>query len=122
MTQTETGTITEAPADVPPMWFVVPQGFHALPIAANEEERARKAREMVRELYPEGEEALWEPAARYYAAVGEAVSDRVLPTRPEFCEMTVTIMRTVSFDAADAAGADGGDTGDGVVVGAGEAA
>ncbi len=75
---TVTGTGTGTGGSVPPVTFTAPDGFHALPIAATERERAEKARAMVRELYKEGNEALWEQAARYYAAVGETVSDGVL--------------------------------------------
>lgn len=55
--------------DVPPMWFISPEGFHALPIAASAEERAEGAAEFVREMFPEGETELWTAAAPYYAAV-----------------------------------------------------
>nr|WP_202447304.1 hypothetical protein [Streptomyces sp. SID5468] len=56
---------------MPPIRFTVPTGFHSLPIAATEEERDELAAQFVRELYPNGDEALWTPAAPYYAAVGE---------------------------------------------------
>jgi hypothetical protein len=64
--------------DIPPLSFVVPESFHALPIAATEEERAALAREFVRELYPNGDDALWTPAAPYYAALGESMGDQGL--------------------------------------------
>lgn len=64
--------------DIPPLSFVVPDSFHALPIAATDEERAALAREFVRELYPNGDDALWTPAAPYYAALGEAMGDQGL--------------------------------------------
>ncbi|MFW6691711.1 hypothetical protein [Streptomyces sp. MAR4 CNX-425] len=56
---------------IPPMWFTVPDGFHALPIAATPEERTALADTFVRELYPEGDDALWAASAPYYGAVGE---------------------------------------------------
>jgi hypothetical protein len=64
--------------DIPPLSFVVPESFHALPIAASSEERAALAEEFVRELYPNGDDALWTPAAPYYAALGEAMGDQGL--------------------------------------------
>ncbi|MET9219666.1 hypothetical protein ABZX65_13025 [Streptomyces sp. NPDC003300] len=65
-------------SDVPPLSFVVPESFHGLPIAATPEERAALAEEFVREMYPEGNDDLWTPAAPYYAALGEAMGDRGL--------------------------------------------
>ncbi|MEE4545450.1 hypothetical protein V2S66_26210 [Streptomyces sp. V4-01] len=73
----ETLLTVELP-DIPPLSFVVPESFHALPIAAGPEERAALAEEFVRELYPNGDDALWTPAAPYYAALGEAMGDQGL--------------------------------------------
>ena len=64
--------------DIPPMAFVVPDSFHALPIAVTPEERALMAEEFVRELYPNGDEDLWTPAAPYYAALGEGMTQQGL--------------------------------------------
>lgn len=64
--------------DIPPLTFDVPESFHALPIAGTPEERALLAEQFVRELYPNGSEDLWTPAAPYYAAIGEAMGDRGL--------------------------------------------
>jgi hypothetical protein len=64
--------------DIPPLSFVVPESFHALPIAASPEERAVLAEEFVRELYPNGNDDLWTPAAPYYAALGETMGDQGL--------------------------------------------
>jgi hypothetical protein len=63
-------------AGIPPLALAVPESFHALPIAATEEERAALAEQFVRELYPEGDADLWTPAAPYYAAVGEALGEQ----------------------------------------------
>lgn len=66
--------IAVATTDVPPMWFTVPEGFHGLPLGATPEERAQGAAEMVRSMFPDGDDALWTPAAPYYAAIGEVMS------------------------------------------------
>lgn len=63
---------------IPPLWFTVPDSFYALPLALSPEERAAGAAEFVRELYPNGDEALWTPAATYYASVAETMSDNGL--------------------------------------------
>jgi hypothetical protein len=55
----------------PPLRFVVPEGFHPLPLAATAEERARSAGEFVRELHPDGDDAPRSPAAPYFAGVAE---------------------------------------------------
>ncbi|MFH8609046.1 hypothetical protein ACH4D5_16360 [Streptomyces sp. NPDC018029] len=61
--------------DPPPLWFNVPEGFHALPLAATPEERAARAHEFVRGLYSRGDERIWEPAAPYYAGLAELMAD-----------------------------------------------
>lgn len=73
-------TTTEAITlpDLPPLTFDVPESFHALPIAVSPEERALLAEEFVRELYPNGNDDLWTPAAPYYAAIGEAMGEQGL--------------------------------------------
>lgn len=69
------GTVSSA---IPPLWFTVPGSFYALPLAITPEERAVAAAEFVRELYPNGDEALWTPAAPYYATVAEAMTENGL--------------------------------------------
>ncbi|MFE0174387.1 hypothetical protein ACFWZ2_18895 [Streptomyces sp. NPDC059002] len=59
----------------PPIWFNVPDGFYALPLAATPEERAERAHEFVRGLYSRGDESIWEPAAPYYAGLAELMAD-----------------------------------------------
>jgi hypothetical protein len=63
---------------IPPLEFVVPESFHALPVAASAEERAELAAEFVRELYPNGNDELWTAAAPQYAALGEAMGGQGL--------------------------------------------
>ncbi|GAA2117548.1 hypothetical protein [Streptomyces synnematoformans] len=58
---------------IPPVWFTVPDGFHPLPIAATPDERAALADGFVRELFPNGDDALWASSAPYYARMGELV-------------------------------------------------
>jgi hypothetical protein len=79
-TADDSGTALRAfdASDVPPISFVVPESFHGLPIAATPEERAALAETFVRDLYPEGSDDLWTPAAPYYAALGEAMGDQGL--------------------------------------------
>lgn len=59
---------------VPPITFVVPEGIHALPVDASAEERGSAAADFVRELYPGGDDTLWESAAPYYAQVTAAMA------------------------------------------------
>ncbi|MEU1121219.1 MULTISPECIES: hypothetical protein [unclassified Streptomyces] len=54
---------------IPPLAFVVPDGFHALPVDVTAEERSTAAQEFVRGLYPEGDTELWDSAAPYYEHV-----------------------------------------------------
>ncbi|GAA3496064.1 hypothetical protein GCM10019016_031650 [Streptomyces prasinosporus] len=67
--------ISAAQGGLPPLWFLAPEGFFALPVAAAPEERAERARSFVRELYSRGDESIWEPAAPYYAAMTELMGD-----------------------------------------------
>lgn len=67
--------VSSADGDLPPVWFLVPEGFFSLPLAATPEERAERARSFVRELYSRGDETVWEPAAPYYAAIAELMAD-----------------------------------------------
>ncbi|MET8456313.1 hypothetical protein [Streptomyces parvulus] len=58
-------------ADLPPLWFIAPEGFFALPLAATAEERLEGASAFVRALYSRGDERTWDPAAPYYAGLAE---------------------------------------------------
>ncbi|MFJ8995767.1 hypothetical protein ACIRQH_35845 [Streptomyces sp. NPDC102279] len=60
--------------DVPPLAFTTPEGFFSLPLAATPEDRAALSASFVRELYSRGDEALWDPAAPYYAALAEQLA------------------------------------------------
>ncbi|MER5518699.1 hypothetical protein [Streptomyces sp. NPDC002763] len=61
-------------ADVPPLTFDVPEGFFTLPLSADPEARTALSDEFVRDLYSQGDEALWTPAAPYYAALAEQLA------------------------------------------------
>jgi hypothetical protein len=63
------------PRSVPPFSFVAPNGFHPLPIAPSPEERATRSRQFVRDLYSRGDNAIWEPAAPFYAALAEYMAE-----------------------------------------------
>ena len=67
--------VSAADGNVPPLWFLAPEGFFALPIAVTPEERSERALSFVRELYSRGDESIWEPAAPYYAAIAELMGD-----------------------------------------------
>ncbi|MEU3145468.1 hypothetical protein [Streptomyces sp. NPDC006999] len=61
--------------DLPPLWFLAPEGFFALPVATTVEERAERARSFVQELYSRGDETIWESAALYYTAIAESMGE-----------------------------------------------
>ncbi|GAA3257474.1 MULTISPECIES: hypothetical protein [Streptomyces] len=67
--------LNASPGVLPPLWFVAPEGFFALPIAATPEERTERARAFVRELYSRGDASIWEPAGPYYEAITEMMGD-----------------------------------------------
>ncbi|MGW0368524.1 hypothetical protein ACWDZW_06285 [Streptomyces coeruleorubidus] len=72
---TNTQHESAAGGNLPPVWFLAPEGFFALPIAATPEERSERALSFVRELYPRGDQSIWEPAAPFYAATAELMGD-----------------------------------------------
>ncbi|MFI6852414.1 hypothetical protein [Streptomyces sp. NPDC050416] len=67
-------TIIEDPA-IPPLWFVAPEGFHALPVDAEPGARLSAADQFTRELFPEGDAHLWDSAAPFYAGLTEVFAD-----------------------------------------------
>ncbi|MFE1440908.1 hypothetical protein [Streptomyces sp. NPDC058739] len=70
-----TAPLPPPPSEPPPIWFITPEGFFALPLAATSEERGELAESFVRELYSRGDEAVWNPAAPHYAAIAELLTD-----------------------------------------------
>ncbi|MFE1946252.1 hypothetical protein [Streptomyces massasporeus] len=67
--------VSAADGNIPPLWFLAPEGFFALPLAATPGERSERAFSFVRELYSRGDESIWEPAAPYYMAIAELMRD-----------------------------------------------
>ncbi|GAA2555199.1 hypothetical protein [Streptomyces koyangensis] len=63
-----------SPPEPPPLWFVAPDGFYALPIAPTPEERTEAAGQFVRGLFSRGDDTVWEPAAPYYAGLAELMA------------------------------------------------
>lgn len=95
----------------PPLWFNVPDGFFALPLAATPEERTERAREFVRGLYSRGDESIWEPAAPYYAGVAELMADAGV----SYSAMGLFSTADADEDAEAAMDGNGGWGGSGVV-------
>ncbi|MFE0820743.1 hypothetical protein [Streptomyces sp. NPDC058847] len=75
MTSTTEHTIPAPPSAPPPIWFLAPDGFFALPLAERPEDRAERAEAFVRELYSRGNEANWNPAAPYFAGLAELLGN-----------------------------------------------
>ncbi|MEU0966554.1 hypothetical protein ABZ357_14500 [Streptomyces sp. NPDC005917] len=67
-------TATAAEENIPPMSFVVPDGFHALPVGIPDDERASATAEFVRGVYPGGDDVLWQSTAPFYELVAEAMA------------------------------------------------
>ncbi|OWA09324.1 hypothetical protein B9W62_16395 [Streptomyces sp. CS113] len=60
-------------AEPPPVWFLTPEGFFALPLADGPAERVERAESFVRQLYSRGSEEIWAPAAPTYATLAERI-------------------------------------------------
>ncbi|MGW7241676.1 hypothetical protein [Streptomyces sp. NPDC054804] len=67
-------TVTAAEQHIPPMTFVAPDGFHALPVDISGEERTGAVTGFVRDLYPGGDDVLWQSTAPFYELVTEAMA------------------------------------------------
>ncbi|MFE0099467.1 hypothetical protein [Streptomyces sp. NPDC059009] len=93
----------------PPIWFLSPEGFFALPLAATAEERTERAHSFVRELYSHGDDSIWEPAAPYYSAIAELMADTGVSYAAMglFSTAEETAENTEEDDVVRAAGADG---------------
>ncbi|MFI8926669.1 hypothetical protein ACIG3E_03150 [Streptomyces sp. NPDC053474] len=63
-----------APLLLPPLTFVVPDGFHHVPVDASADERPTSTAAFVRDLYPTGDTELWRSAAPYYEQVATLLS------------------------------------------------
>lgn len=63
--------INRGATGIPPLLFVLPDGFHELPLQSDPAQRATAAEAFARELYPNGSEELWRTNAPAFAAMGE---------------------------------------------------
>ncbi|MFG2790562.1 hypothetical protein [Streptomyces sp. NPDC048419] len=58
-------------AALPPMAFRLPHGMHAIEVSLAADERAEAARRLVRDIYPQGQESLWESMGSLYSAMAD---------------------------------------------------
>ncbi|MEU1270224.1 hypothetical protein [Streptomyces sp. NPDC005799] len=58
-------------ASLPPMAFQLPTGMHAIEVSLDADERAQAARQLVREIYPHGEEPLWDAMGSLYSGMAD---------------------------------------------------
>ncbi|WP_328495778.1 hypothetical protein OHS59_25860 [Streptomyces sp. NBC_00414] len=56
---------------LPPMTIRLPQGMHAIEVSLDEIERAEAVKRLVRDIYPRGEERLWEATSTLYSATAQ---------------------------------------------------
>ncbi|MFF5368947.1 hypothetical protein [Streptomyces sp. NPDC013187] len=63
--------LTVADATLPPLAFRLPTGIHAIEVSLDPEERADAARRLVRDLFPQGEEPLWNAIGSLYSAMAD---------------------------------------------------
>ncbi|TPQ22062.1 hypothetical protein [Streptomyces sporangiiformans] len=56
---------------LPTMAFRLPEGMHAIEVSLDETERTRAVQQLVRDIYPRGEEPLWEAMSALYSATAE---------------------------------------------------
>lgn len=68
---TASQVMTVASAALPPMAFRLPHGIHAIEVSLDPEERAEAARGLVRDIYPQGEEPLWNTMGSLYSAMAD---------------------------------------------------
>ncbi|MFI6490608.1 hypothetical protein [Streptomyces sp. NPDC050564] len=56
---------------LPPMAFRLPTGMHAIEVSLDSGERAEAAQRLVRDIYPQGEESLWNAMGSLYSAMAD---------------------------------------------------
>ncbi|MEV6313850.1 hypothetical protein [Streptomyces sp. NPDC051776] len=95
----------------PPIWFVVPDGFYALPLSATAEQRAERSQDFVRGLYSRGDESIWEPAAPHYAAIAELMAETGVSYSAMGLFSTAEEDDAATDGAAEGAAAEGGTAG-----------
>ncbi|MGW1715646.1 hypothetical protein [Streptomyces sp. NPDC002156] len=59
---------------LPPMSIRLPEGMHAIEVSLDETERTEAVRQLVRDIYPRGEEPLWEAMSALYGATAQEMS------------------------------------------------
>ncbi|MFF8676332.1 hypothetical protein ACF07F_00350 [Streptomyces sp. NPDC015237] len=87
-------------AEPPPIWFLAPEGFFALPLADGSAERAERAESFVRQLYSRGDEEVWNPAAPVYATLAERIGDTGVSYAALGLFSTSEVERTTTGDVA----------------------
>jgi hypothetical protein len=70
-TDTTSQLLTVRSATLPPMAFRLPHGMHAIEVSLDEQQRAEEAQRLVRDIYPQGEEPLWNTMGSLYSAVAD---------------------------------------------------
>ncbi|MFJ1587229.1 hypothetical protein ACIOC1_28395 [Streptomyces sp. NPDC088197] len=78
-------TTQDTEQNIPPFFFELPDGFHPLPLdtAAEGEERREALGRLVREIYPNGDDRIWNG----FAPVYDGVTDAMLGAGLEFAAM-----------------------------------
>lgn len=56
---------------LPPMSISLPEGTHAIEVSLDETERTEAVRKLVQDIYPRGEEPLWEAMSALYGATAQ---------------------------------------------------
>ncbi|TLS41974.1 hypothetical protein FE633_33405 [Streptomyces montanus] len=59
---------------LPPMTIRLPEGMHAIEVSLDETERTEAVARLVRDIYPRGEESLWEAMSAVYSATAQEMS------------------------------------------------
>jgi len=63
--------LTVRDATLPPMAFRLPHGIHAMEVPLDADERVRAAHRLVRDIYPQGTESLWDTLSMLYSAMAD---------------------------------------------------
>jgi hypothetical protein len=59
---------------LPKMSFMIPEGVHAIEIPLDQEERIAAVGQLIRDIYPRGDEALWREVEVGYGAIVDGLS------------------------------------------------
>lgn len=66
-------TVEDTARGIPPLFFELPDGFHPLPLDTEAEKRQEALSRLVREIYPNGDDRLWNGFTPVYDGVTEAM-------------------------------------------------